>query len=124
MHSSIKLVENNRGGKELKIQHNIIVGADELEPLNIASSFAQALLLSLYRERNNLNTSVTELAKKLDELQNDFGPVKNIIDILFFSSKRRQGINSLQVEIEKNRSEIRNLFSHEERLLSIANSSQ
>ena len=116
-------ISTDRGGKLIKYEHTVLVPADELKPFNIASSFARALLLALESETKNKNTSVRIISEKLDTLRENFGPIRNLIDILF-GSKKRIEINELERKLRESQAEIRALKPHRAMLERIARSSQ
>lgn len=109
------------GGRTLVFKHDIKNYAG-MCPMHIASSFADALLKCLYSEDKNLNTRVSELEKEINLLRQNFGPVKNVIDILFFHSQKRGHIFNLKESIIESRRQIAGLDSHRLRLESIASS--
>lgn len=106
---------DNEGGKTL-IFENVISDFGNMNTVNIASSFANALLKSLDSETKKLNTSASQLANELKILRENFGPVKNLLDILFNKSKRREHIYDLEYIILENRGEITRLSSHRTQL--------
>lgn len=94
------------GGKKLDYTHTI-KDIQKIEPYNVASSFARALIMGLESESRNLNTSSAQLAAELEKLQANFGPVRNLIDLLFFSSKRRARIHDLKSQIAAEQDEMK-----------------
>lgn len=111
--------EDGSGGKILVFQ-NSVTDFENMKTLNIASSFATALLKCLISETNKLNTDASKIANELDRLKRNFGPVKNLLDILFNSSKKRERIFDLERIILESRSEVIKLSPHKAQLESIA----
>lgn len=111
------------GGQVLVFQ-NSITNFENMRTLNIASSFATALLKCLNSETNKLNTDATIIANELNELKRKFGPVKNFLDILFNNSKKREYIFDLKHIILESRREITKLTTHKIQLEAIAQDKQ
>lgn len=114
---------DDQGGRTL-VFNNTVSDFEKMHTVNIASSFAYALLKCLDSESKHLNTQASILAKELETLKTNFGPVKNIIDILFNNSERRGRIFDLERIILESREEIMRLRPHRALLEQIARSSQ
>lgn len=111
-------------GGQVLVFNNKITNFENLRTMNIASSFATALLKCLNSEKNNLNTQASQLAEELKELKENFGPVKNIIDILFNNSRKREHIFNIEQIILDSREELLRLSPHSDLLEKIASGSQ
>ena len=107
-------------GSQIDIIKNTVTNYENMHTIQIAASFATALLKCLDSETQNLNTKASKLANELNRLVEKFSPVKNIIDILFFRSKRRGRIFTIEREIDEDRMEIKQLEGHRMRLTDIA----
>lgn len=114
---------DDSGGQILLFQ-NSVTNFENMKTLNIASSFATALLKCLNSETNKLNTDAAKIANELDELKRNFGPVKNFLDILFNSSRKREHIFDLKNIILESRNEITKLMTHKIQLEVIAQGKQ
>jgi len=108
-------------GKAL-IFNNKISSFETMAPFNVAASFATALLKCLSSKQNALSSEVDAVVSELDALQKKFGVVKNLIDLLFNGSKKREHIYDLKRIIMDNETEIRLLKEHKERLEKIIES--
>lgn len=111
--------KDDLGGRKLMFK-NDIKNYGGMCPMHIASSFAEALLKCLHSEERNLNMRASELAKELNSLRQNFGPVKNVIDILFNHSGKREYIFDLEESIIESRRQIAGLEPHRLRLENIA----
>lgn len=111
-------------GGQVLVFNNKITNFENLRTMNIASSFATALLKCLNSEKNNLNTQAGQLAKELRKLKENFGPVKNLIDILFNNSRKREYIFNIEQIILDSREEVLKLSPHSDLLERISSSSQ
>ena len=123
-HGNVKTSYNwqdEDNGKVLVLQ-NTISNYDTMTPFNVASSFSTALLLCLENERTRLNDELLSVSEELQHLQNRFGIVKNLCDILFNRSRRREHIFDLNRIIMENSNEIMNLDIHKNNLQKIAES--
>jgi len=111
------------GGQTLVFK-NSITNFENIKTLNIASSFASALLKCLNSETNKLNTDAYKIADELNRLKRDFGPIKNLLDILFNNSRKREHIFDLERIILESREEIIKLTPHKMQLEAIAQGKQ
>lgn len=109
---------NNDGGTTL-IFNNTINNFGNVYPVNVSASFACALLKCLDSESNNLTTQADDLAEELKCLSSNFGPVRNLLDILF-GSHRRERIYDLREAILESRGELLKLNPHRPQLERIA----
>ncbi len=109
----------NRNGENVLIFDNTIKNFDDIYPVNISSSFAYALLKCLDSESENLTIHVDDLVAELNDLKANFGPVKNLIDILF-GSYRRERIFDLRQAILESKGEVLKLIPHRPQLEKIA----
>ncbi len=114
-----KWISNSQGGQQLTSRH-AIKNYQDLEPVGVAASFARALLKCLDSEINNLNTEASKLAKELNRLKSNFGPIKNLLDLLFNNSRKREIIFDLEQKILDSRRQILKLEPHKIRLEKIA----
>ena len=112
-------ISKTQGGQQLVSRHTI-KNYQDLEPIGVAASFAKALLKCLDSEINNLNTAASKLAKELNMLKNNFGPIKNLLDILFNNSKKRERIYDVEQKILESRNQVLNLKPHRTNLEKIA----
>ena len=112
-------VPKAQGGQHLVSRHTI-KNHQDLEPVGVAASFAKALLKCLDSEISNLNTAASKLAKELNILKNNFGPIKNLLDILFNNSKKREHIYDVEQKILESRNQVLNLKPHRTNLEKIA----
>lgn len=110
-------------GKVLVFE-NKISNIENISTFNIASSFAKALLMCLESESIKKNTNAYKLERELINLRENFGLARNIIDILFNNSSRREQIYDLEQQILENRNEILKLESHKLGLERISFSTQ
>lgn len=111
-------------GGQILVFDNSITDFENIRTLNIASSFATALLKCLTSEANKLNTDASIIANELIELKRNFGIVKNILDILFNNSRKREHIFDLERIILDSRGEVAKLAPHKMRLEAIAQENQ
>lgn len=116
-------LDDGSGGQVLVFK-NTITNYDNMYTINIASSFATALLCCLESESNKLNTDALRLAQELENLRKNFGPVKNLLDILFNKSKKREYIFDIEQAILANRAEVMKLKPHKVQLEQIASCSR
>lgn len=93
---------------------------ENMNTINIASSFATALLKCFESEIKKLNTQASDLAIELNQLKEKFGPVKNLIDMLFHGSRTREHIYDLEHIILDSRSELMKLAPYKSQLEQIA----
>lgn len=114
--------EDGIGQKLVFKQH--IIDPDNIKTMNVASSFARALLKCFDSATTRTVADSARLEQELNRLSQNFGVVKNLIDILFFGGSRRQKIYSLSQQIEENRREILKLKAHKNGLERIALGSQ
>lgn len=105
----------NDGKKNLNINHKI-VNFENMYTINIASSFAIALLRCLISETKRLNTKADKLAEELEYLRERFGPVRNLLDLLFNNSKTRRYKFELEDMILESRKEVRELYRYKDQL--------
>ena len=109
--TTYKWESDGKGGQQL-IFDNKVTNFAGVNPVNVASSFAMALLKCLDRELKRLHTDAASLARELEALEKNFGPVKNLIDMLFYKSKKREHIHDLKSIILESRGDIRALSPH------------
>lgn len=117
--TSYEWVQDDLNGRILTFRHDI-KNFGNMAPMNIAASFANALLKCLDSQENNLNIRASALARELSSLRENFGPVKNLIDVLFNHSGKREHIFDLQSSIHDSRCQIASLQTHRLRLEKIA----
>lgn len=110
-------------GEQILVFNNRITDLNNMRTFNIASSFAKALLKCLESEAAKISTSADKLSDELIKLNENFGLVSNIIDILFYKSAKREKIYDLKQKIKEERKEILNLQPHKSRLEEISSNS-
>ncbi|MCL2398878.1 MAG: hypothetical protein FWC91_03920 [Defluviitaleaceae bacterium] len=88
-----------------------ILSHNDLQPINVASTFALALLKCLESEINNKNTSANKIEQEVKNLEENFNGLKNFIDILCGSPKREY-IFDMKKVILYSRDDIKKLEKH------------
>ena len=110
----------DQDNEKVLVSKNTISNYGAMSPFNVASSFSIALLLCLENEKNRLKDEITSVSKELQQLQHKFGALKNLFDLLFNGSRRREHIFDLNHIIINNREEIMRLEAHKNNLQKIA----
>ncbi|MDR1299476.1 MAG: hypothetical protein LBJ84_04420 [Oscillospiraceae bacterium] len=119
--TTYKYEPNREGGNTLVFNHEIIE-ANGINPINIAASFAHALLKCMEMETESIKRMLMEKENELTYLMHRSNSVSEIMDIMFSGGQGRWHIQELRNKLSESRNEINKLIAYKPQLKMIASS--